>query len=139
MSYLTAQEEIRSLMLKNGISYEWLAERLHTYYQKIQYAVEKQSEMPLSMYMAIMGLFEKHGFIQDSAKKCETLIELSFKANAKIGDVLKKVNNQTISDTSDKKFTPDERLKARIRLEDRKKELNEMMDEMIKATYSEED
>ena len=48
MSYLTAQEEIRSLMLKNGISYEWLAERLHTYYQKIQYAVEKQSEMPLS-------------------------------------------------------------------------------------------
>ena len=89
--------------------------------------------------MQIMDLFEKHGYIADSSSKCETLIDVTFKANAKIGDVLKKVNNQTMADTADKRFTPDERLKARIRLEDRKNELIELMDELISNTYSEGD
>ena len=134
---MTPQEEIRGIMLRNGLSYNWLAQKLGTYYQKVQYAIEVQKEMPLSLYTDIMKTLEKHGYIEGSEKRCETLIELNFKSNSKIGSELKKLNDQVLNDIKDGKFAPDERIRLRYRLEDIKKEFNETFDNLIKLTYGE--
>lgn len=138
MKETTPQEEIRSIMLNNGLSYQWLAERLGTYYQKIQYALETQKEINLSMYTAIMQLFEKHGYVKNSIEKCSDLISLSFAANSAIGGEIKKLNEQIAEDIKDGKFNPDERIKMRYRLEDIKKEFNETFDKLISLTYGTE-
>ncbi|MBU1095802.1 MAG: hypothetical protein KKB34_04910 [Bacteroidetes bacterium] len=138
MSYITPQEEIRNIMLKHGISYQWIAGKLSTYYQKVQYSIETQKEMPLSLYTEIIQIFEKHGYVENSISKCETLIELNFASNSKIGGELKKLNDQVIEDIKDRKFTPDERIKMRYRLEDIKKEFNQTFDNLIRLTYGDE-
>ena len=82
---MTPQEEIRQIMLKHGVSYAWIAEKLGTYYQKI----------------------------------------------------LKKLNDQVISDIKDGSFTPDERIRMRYRLEDIKKEFTQTFDKLIDLTKGE--
>ncbi len=136
---MTPQEEIRKIMLQNGLSYQWIADRLGTYYQKIQYALEVQKELPLSIYTEIMQAFEKHGYIEGSESRCETLIELNFKSNSKIGSELKKLNEQVLNDIQDGSFTPEERIKMRYRLEDIKKDFNETFDNLIKLTYGDKE
>lgn len=135
---LTPQTEIKGIMLKHGISYRWIADRLNSYPQKVEYTIEMRKEIPLSDYMAIMQLFEKHGYIEDSIQKCNDLIELSFRSNAKLGDTLKKMNEQIAEDIRDHKFTPEERLKMRVRIEDMRKEFNEMFEQLQRLTYAEE-
>lgn len=134
---MTPQEEIKSIMLKHGISYSWIAERIGTYYQKIQYYVEFSKRDDNKLYNEIMLLFEKHGFIADSTAKCSTLIELNFKSNSKIGEELKKLNDQVLTDIKDGNFTPDERIRMRYRLEDIKKEFNATFDKLLQLTYGE--
>jgi hypothetical protein len=133
---MTPQEEIRSIMLKNGLSYQWIADRLGTYYQKIQYAIEIQREIPLSLYTAIMKIFERHGFIEGSEEKCQDLIELTFKSNSSIAEDLRSMNKHISEDIRDGKLTPDERLKLRIRLEDIKTDLDDTLTKLIKLTES---
>lgn len=138
MAFKNPQEEIRSIMLNKGISYQWIAENLNTYYQKIQYAIESSKEISLSMYVAIMTLFENHGYIKNSSQRYGDLIEHTFKINSTIGESLKRMNENNSENLVDKKWSPDERLKARIRLEDIKKEIIEVIDGLLKHTYGED-
>lgn len=133
---MTPQEEIKEIMLKNGISYHWIAEKLGTYYQKIHYAIETAKDIPISLYTQIMLAFEKHGYAVSSDIKCENLIELTFLANSQIGKDLKVLNDSMSNDIKDRKYTPDERLKARVRIEDLQKETNDLFERMIKLTYA---
>ncbi len=132
---MTPQEEIKSIMLKNGISFAWISERLGTYYQKIQYYVEHSKRDDNQLYSEIMLLFEKHGFVTDSSEKCATLIELNFRSNSKIGEELKKLNDQVLIDIQDGKFSPDERIRMRYRIEDIKKEFNDTFDKLLLLTH----
>ncbi len=134
----TPTEELRNIMLRNGIGYEWIADRIGTYYQKVQYYIESSKRDNNEMYTDIMILFEKHGFVSDSVSRCETLIELNFRSNSKIGSELKKLNDQVLDDIKDGKFSPDERIRMRYRIEDIKKEFNETFDKLIQLTYGEE-
>ncbi|MGE5410068.1 MAG: hypothetical protein ACM3MI_03835 [Clostridiales bacterium] len=131
---ITPQEEISRIMKENGLSYNWIAEKMGTYYQKVQYALELQKEMPLSTYNQIMQLFEKHGYIKNSLDACNNLISMTFRTNAKFGNEIRKLNDQISEDISDSKFSPDERLRLRIKLEDIKKEFNAEIDALIALT-----
>ena len=134
---MTPQEEIRQIMLKHGVSYAWIAEKLGTYYQKIQYYVEYSKRDDNRLYNAIMLLFEKAGYIIDSDTRCNELITVNFKTNSLIGEELKKLNDQVISDIKDGSFTPDERIRMRYRLEDIKKEFTQTFDKLIDLTKGE--
>lgn len=136
---MTPQEEIKLIMLKHNLKYSWIAEQLGTYYQKIQYYIELSSGDNNTLYNQIMILFEKHGYISDSTSRCTNLIELNFKSNSKIGDELKKLNDQVLHDIRDGKFDADERIRMRYRLEDIKKEFNETFDRLIKITYGDDE
>ena len=138
MAYLRGQDEIKAIMLKHGISYSWIATKLQTYEQKIRYYVETSKKDDDQLYMAIMMLFENHGYAVPSELKCETLIELSLNANHEIGDQLKRLNSAFAKDIKDGRWTPDERLKMRVRLEDMKEETIHRFDQLIKATYGDE-
>lgn len=134
---MTPQEEIRQIMLKHGISYSWIADRLGTYYQKIQYYVELSKRDDNRLYNSIMLLFEKAGYITDSDTRCNELITVNFRTNSLIGEELKKLNDQVITDIKDGSFTPDERIRMRYRLEDIKKEFNQTFDKLINLTKGE--
>ena len=136
---MTPQEEIKLIMVKHNLKYSWIAEQLGTYYQKIQYYIEFSSGDNNTLYNQIMTLFEKHGYISDSTSRCTSLIELNFKSNSKIGDELKKLNDQVLHDIKDGKFDADERIRMRYRLEDIKKEFNETFDKLIKITYGDDE
>lgn len=136
---MTPQEEIKLIMLKNNLKYSWIADQLGTYYQKIQYYIELSSGDNNSLYNQIMICFEKHGYTADSVSKCENLINLTFKSNSKIGNELKKLNDQVAHDIEDGKFSADERIRMRYRLEDIKKEFNETFDNLLKLTYGDDE
>lgn len=134
---MTPQEEIKLIMVKHNLSYAWIAREIGTYYQKVQYYVELSSGDNNILYNQIMTLFEKHSYIADSSDRCGTLIELNLKTNSKIGEELKKLNDQVLSDIKDGHFSADERIRMRYRLEDIRKEFNETFDKLIKLTYGE--
>ncbi len=129
---MTPQEEIRTLMLRNGLSYQWLADKLGTYYQKIQYALEIQKELPLSMYVEIMKVFEKHGFVDSGEAKGQNLAHLAFLTNSTINEDLKRMNQQIAEDLSDGKISPEEKLKLRMRIEDIQRDFNDAFNKLIK-------
>jgi hypothetical protein len=135
----TPAEEIKNIMLKHGLSYQWLASQMNTYYQKVQYAIDVQKEMPLSTYTAIMDIFEKHGFVIDSREACQNLMQTAFKVNSKFGNEIKKLNDKVSESVQDERFTPDEKLKIRFMLEDMKKEFNEQIDALIKQTKTDKE
>ena len=58
-------------------------------------------------------------------------------SESKIGEELKKLNDQVLTDIKDGNFTPDERIRMRYRLEDIKKEFNETFDKLLQLTYGE--
>ncbi|MGE5354003.1 MAG: hypothetical protein ACM3P0_18090 [Acidobacteriota bacterium] len=124
-------------MLKHGISYQWLAEHLGTYYQKVQYAIDLQKEMPLSMYTSIMEVFEKHGFVVDSRDACQNLMHAAFKVNSRFGTEIKKLNDEIGENIKDEHFKADEKIRMRYKLQDMKKEFDEQMDQLIKLTENE--
>jgi len=134
MCYLRPQDEIKSIMLRNGIGYQWVADMLGTYYQKIQYYVESSKGDDNKLYTDIMILFEKHGFSASSQNKCQSLIALSFKSNAVMANEIRRFNNEVANNIQDGSWTPDERLKMRVRLEDTKSLFIQTFDELIKLT-----
>lgn len=128
------QEEIKLIMLKHNITYAWIAKNIGTYPQRIQYYVELSSGDNNLLYNQIMMLFEKHGYISDSFAKCENLIELNLRSNSKIGEELKRLNDQVLSSISDKKFTHEERVCLRRRLQNMMAEFNEIFNKLISIT-----
>jgi len=134
---MTPQEEIKLIMVKNDINYAWIAKKLGTYYQKIQYYIELSSGDNNTLYNQIMTLFEKHGFIEGEKEKCENLIEMTFWANSRIGDDLRLMNRQISKDIEDGKLSPDERLSLRARLEEVKRDLNNAIEGLIEITHGE--
>ena len=139
MAYLRGQDEIRAIMLRNTISYAWIAEKLDTYYQKIQYYVETSKKDDDILYNSIMLLFEKHGYATSSQIKCDNLIDEAFRSNARFNEELKRINNAILKDIQDGRYTPNERLRMRTRLEDSKTEVIELFDRMIRLTYADND
>ncbi len=131
---MTLQEELLLIKSRNKISYAWIADQLHTYPQKIQYAFEVAKDIPFSLYAQIMDLFERHGFIESSHDKCEDLISQTFLTNEIIADNIKKLNSLVNKFTNDNKFSPQERKIANKKFKELKIEINETLDRLIKLT-----
>ncbi|MDX9924086.1 MAG: hypothetical protein RBS48_04930 [Ignavibacteriaceae bacterium] len=128
------QSEIKKIMASNNITYQDIADGLHTYYQKIYYAIEKSKDLSLDLYTEIMSWFERRGYVGSSADRCSTLVQHAFKMNAEVNENLKKLNSEMVNDIADNKFAADERIRMRYRLEDMKKDFNNAIDALLKIT-----
>jgi len=131
---MTLQEELILIKNRHKLSYSWIAEQLHTYPPKIQYAFEVAKDIPFSLYAQIMDLFERYNLIDDSKEKYDNLISQTFLTNQIIAESIKKLNYLVNEFSADNKFTSDERRNANEKFTQFKNEINKTLDKLIKLT-----
>ncbi len=111
------QREILHLLEENSLHISWLQGRVPGYsYNRLRYAIVDAKDMPYDLYKAILNAFAKAGITENPS--CETLIELTLNAGAKLGDGIKKLNNEVMNGTADGRLTNDEKMRLQIRLDD---------------------
>ena len=123
--------------MHHGISYQWIAQKLGYSSQKVQYQLNVAKDIGFHDYVEYMRIFETNGFIKKSEERTSSLASTCFEVNSVIGMDLKQLNDTVMNDLADNKFSPDERIKLRVRLEDMKKQFGEVFEKLIKVTFAE--
>ncbi len=125
------QREILHILEENSLQISWLNGRVPGYsYNRLRYAIVDAKDMPYDLYKAILNAFAKAGITEHPS--CETLIELTLNAGATLGDGIKKLNTEVMTDTADGKLTADERMRLRLRLDDLEANVNESIKQLRK-------